>query len=77
MLRRYVSVLWISYNGEGSTATGAAARGWRSGLVPDILPVNDGAWRSPVAHLLWEQGVAGSNPAAPIEDGRSGGATSG
>ncbi len=24
-----------------------------------------GAWRSPVAHLLWEQGVAGSNPAAP------------
>jgi AcrR family transcriptional regulator len=27
-----------------------------------------GAWRSPVAHLLWEQGVAGSNPAAPIHD---------
>jgi hypothetical protein len=25
-----------------------------------------GAWRSLVAHLLWEQGVAGSNPAAPI-----------
>ncbi len=25
----------------------------------------DGAWRSLVAHLLWEQGVAGSNPAAP------------
>jgi anti-sigma regulatory factor (Ser/Thr protein kinase) len=24
-----------------------------------------GAWRSLVAHLLWEQGVAGSNPAAP------------
>jgi hypothetical protein len=24
-----------------------------------------GAWRSPVAHLLWEQGVAGSNPVAP------------
>ena len=22
-------------------------------------------WRSPVAHLLWEQGVAGSNPATP------------
>jgi hypothetical protein len=29
-----------------------------------------GAWRSLVAHLLWEQGVAGSNPAAPIR-GRS------
>ena len=24
-----------------------------------------GAWRSLVAHLLWEQGVAGSNPAVP------------
>src|SRR6187455_1329011 len=24
-----------------------------------------GAWRSLVAHLLWEQRVAGSNPAAP------------
>ena len=26
----------------------------------------NGAWRSLVAHLLWEQGVAGSNPAAPM-----------
>ena len=25
----------------------------------------DGAWRSLVAHLLWEQGVGGSNPLAP------------
>ena len=24
-----------------------------------------GMWRSLVAHLLWEQGVAGSNPAIP------------
>ncbi len=24
-----------------------------------------GAWRSLVAHLLWEQGVEGSNPFAP------------
>ena len=24
-----------------------------------------GAWRSLVAHLLWEQGVASSSPAAP------------
>jgi hypothetical protein len=24
-----------------------------------------GLWRSLAAHLLWEQGVAGSNPASP------------
>ncbi len=36
-----------------------------------------GAWRSPVAHLLWEQGVAGSNPAAPIGDPGAASAASG
>ena len=30
-----------------------------------LLHNNFGAWRSPVAHLLWEQGVPGSNPGAP------------
>src|SRR5215813_11630999 len=33
-----------------------------------------GVWRSPVAHLLWEQGVGGSNPLTPtiprLADGR-------
>ncbi len=24
-----------------------------------------GVWRSPVAHLLWEQGAGGSNPLTP------------
>src|SRR5260221_13798330 len=32
---------------------------------PDSPPSFVGAWRSPVAHLLWEQGVGGSNPLAP------------
>ncbi len=27
-----------------------------------------GAWRSLVAHLLWEQGVGGSNPLAPTKE---------
>ena len=29
-----------------------------------------GMWRSLVAHLLWEQGVAGSNPAIPTIQAR-------
>jgi hypothetical protein len=28
---------------------------------------SNGAWRSPVAHLLWEQGVPSSNLGAPTE----------
>ena len=27
--------------------------------------LENGTWRSLAAHLLWEQGVAGSNPAVP------------
>ncbi len=30
-----------------------------------LVVLHNGAWRSPVARLLWEQEVAGSNPAAP------------
>jgi hypothetical protein len=32
-----------------------------------LLSHNNGVWRSPVARLLWEQEVPGSNPGAPIE----------
>ncbi len=31
-----------------------------------------GVWRSLVAHLLWEQGVGGSNPSTPTNVGESG-----
>ena len=31
----------------------------------NIYHVVDGAWLSLVEHLAWDQGVAGSNPAAP------------
>ena len=31
-----------------------------------LLSHNHGAWRSPVARLLWEQEVPGSNPGAPM-----------
>ena len=33
-----------------------------------LRKASNGAWRSPVAHLLWEQGVPGSNPGAPIRE---------
>ena len=29
------------------------------------LSADIGVWRSPVAHLLWEQGAGGSNPLTP------------
>ena len=40
----------------------------RGDLEPEEQTCNTqqrGMWRSLVAHLLWEQGVAGSNPAIP------------
>ena len=34
----------------------------------DAVRYRYGLWRSLAAHLLWEQGVAGSNPASPTRD---------
>lgn len=33
-----------------------------------LLDTKNGVWRNLVAHLLWEQGVVGSNPVTPISD---------
>ena len=46
---------------------GIHGQGWPPccALPQFALHSSGGAWRSLVAHLLWEQGVAGSNPAAP------------
>ena len=38
-------------------------------VVHTVRFYRNGAWRSLVAHLLWEQGVAGSNPVAPTKAG--------
>ena len=34
-------------------------------LAASVIILVFGVWRSPVAHLLWEQGVQGSNPCTP------------
>ena len=49
-------------------ATTLAASGWAALAKAGSFAYktsHHGAWRSMVAHLLWEQGVAGSNPVAP------------
>jgi hypothetical protein len=38
----------------------------RSKEVKALLVAKYGVWRSPVARLLWEQEVPGSNPGAPM-----------
>ena len=45
----------------------------RSGaaVLPTDCPTENGAWRSSVARLLWEQEVPGSNPGAPTSRERA------
>ena len=35
--------------------------------VKSLQHLHNGAWRSPVARLVWDQEVPGSNPGAPIQ----------
>ena len=46
-----------------STASWKLSIGWRQ--PPGRVGPQYGTWRSLVAHLLWEQGVGGSNPLVP------------
>src|SRR5258706_5054969 len=54
---------------QAPRAAAARARRLTQGEPRGYSPATDsrldGAWRSPVAHLLWEQAVGGSNPLAP------------
>ena len=49
--------------GGAKTALGPTLAGLARLL---FIPLSNGTWRSPVAHLTGGQGVAGSNPAVPI-----------
>ena len=40
---------------------------FRFGLAPAIIMLF-GVWRSLVAHLVWDQGVQGSNPCTPTKN---------
>jgi hypothetical protein len=52
---------------QGATCTETCTLGLARRSRPSkLLASNNGAWRSPVARLLWEQEVPGSNPGAPI-----------
>jgi hypothetical protein len=44
---------------------GGAIPGCFANVQQVIEFLDIGVWRSPVAHLLWEQGVGGSNPLTP------------
>ena len=52
--------------GDDRGVTLARRRVWSK-----LLSFDSGVWRSPVARLLWEQEVPGSNPGAPIVKRRS------
>src|SRR5690606_37164351 len=69
--RVFIRVRVAEGQGVPAGCVARSARARPSGL--NRLPMrvsfdpSDGTWRSPVAHLNGVQGVAGSNPAVPIE----------
>lgn len=65
-------VPYLPRNGTGERAVAACAprevsvRASRT-TQRTVRRINFGAWRSPVARLLWEQEAPGSNPGAPTK----------
>ena len=51
VLRRRTGRVWDTLDGRDGER---GIAGWPSGVGPYIFRTEDGAWRSPVAHLLWE-----------------------
>ena len=52
-------------------AHGVAVSHSGAAVLPTHCPTENGAWRSSVARLLWEQEVPGSNPGAPTTKERA------
>jgi hypothetical protein len=58
------SVVAIEIQDVGDPRATRGAPAGRAGILR-APNTSNGTWRSSVAHLLWEQGVVGSNPAVP------------
>ena len=69
MLVSYGAVWNFRTSGDASASASGSLRRLvklrQSGRAFKMASQRGGAWRSLVAHLLWEQEVGGSNPSAP------------
>ncbi len=54
-----ISAILLIFHSKHKYLTNRRTLGYNRGLL------QGGAWRSLVAHLVWDQGVEGSNPFAP------------